>query len=79
MNNKVKAKYNKSYGILTLISVLFPLIGIILGIFYLTKDGKVDKKLGKHLVAISILSMIIWSVASFIFLVMSTPVPSYNY
>ena len=36
-----------------------PAVGIILGIVYLTKEKPVDKKLGEHLIAFSILFGII--------------------
>ena len=63
---KIKASQHESYGTFTLISVLIPFVGIVLGIVYLTKESKLDKKLGEHLLAISVLSsiltVILWSV-----------------
>lgn len=58
---KPKASRHDSYGVFTILAVLLPIIGIILGIVYLAKDSKLDKKLGEHLVALGILSIIIWS------------------
>lgn len=60
--NKIKASQHDSYGMYTLISFLLPLIGIIVGIVFLTKDKKLDKKLGEHCIAFGILSIILWSV-----------------
>lgn len=57
---KVKASSHESYNTLTLISFVFPMVGIILGIVFFAKDTKQDRKLGEHLIAISILFMIIW-------------------
>ena len=60
---KVRANDHESYGTFTLISLVLPIVGFILGIVYLTKDTPVDKKLGEHLIAISILFGIIGFVA----------------
>jgi len=58
-NINVKATDHESYGTYTLLAVLIPLAGFIIGIIMLTKDEKVDRKLGEHLVAVSILMSII--------------------
>src|SRR3990167_7196805 len=55
---EVKASQHDSYGTYSLISFLLPTIGIIVGIVFLTKDKKLDKKLGEHCVVIGILSLI---------------------
>ncbi len=55
-----KAKDHHDYGTITALSVLLPFIGIIVGIVYLTKSQPVDKKLGEHAIALSVLFMIIW-------------------
>ena len=62
------AKDHHSYGTITAVSVLLPIIGLIVGIAYLTKDRPVDKKLGEHAIAVSILFMFIWYwVGAFLF------------
>lgn len=63
----MKASDHESYGVLTVVSIIVPLLGLILGAVFLTKDSKVDRKLGEHLFAISILFMIIWSITWSIF------------
>lgn len=62
-----KASRHSSYGTFTIIAILLPIVGIILGIAYLSKDSQVDKKLGEHILATSILFMIIWPILWFIF------------
>lgn len=62
LNKKVKANSHESYGTYTLISFILPIVGLIVGIVYLTKDKVLEKKLGEHLVAISILFMIFQSI-----------------
>lgn len=69
---KVKAKDHESYGTFTILSIIIPLVGFILGIVYLTKDKKVDKKLGEHLVALSILFGIFWWVLFAMFVPITT-------
>lgn len=56
---EVIAKNHESYGTLTLVAFFIPIVGIIFGIVYLAKDKLIDKKLGEHLIAISILFIII--------------------
>lgn len=58
-STKIKAKQHDSYETFTLISVLLPVVGIILGIVMLTKEQKLDKKLGEHCMALSILFLLI--------------------
>lgn len=57
---KVKAREHPSYWTFTLLGLLLPLIGIIVGIVYLTKDKKLDKKLGEHTIAISVLGFLLY-------------------
>lgn len=56
---KVRAADHESHGTMTLIAVLIPLAGLIVGIAYLTKDRAVDRKLGEHLLSVSILAGIV--------------------
>jgi len=58
---KVKASDHGSYGVLTIIAFLVPLVGLIMGAIYLTKDTKLDHKVGEHLIAVGVLSSIIAS------------------
>lgn len=59
---KVKASDHDVYGVTTIISLLIPLVGVVLGVIYLSKTTKVDLKLGEHLIAIGILSFIIYGI-----------------
>lgn len=58
-NNNIKARQHDSYITMTVICILIPLVGLILGIVYLTKDKVLDKKLGEHMLAFGILMGII--------------------
>ena len=71
-NKKVKASQHESYGTFTILSIIIPIVGFILGIVYLAKDKKVDKKLGEHLVAVSVLFGIFWSVLLTVFVFKSS-------
>jgi len=66
-NKKVKANDHESYGTYSLLSVLLPGVGVILGIVFLAKDKPVDKKLGEHLIAVGVLSFILWGVIYSVF------------
>jgi hypothetical protein len=57
---RVRAKDHPSYGLLTLVAVVIPLIGIILGVVHLAKSAPVDKKIGEHLLAVSLLMIFLW-------------------
>lgn len=59
-NKKITANQHSAYGVVTLLSIFLSGIGLIVGIIYLTKDRVVDKKLGEHAIAFSILFMILW-------------------
>jgi uncharacterized membrane protein YvbJ len=61
-NQKISAGEHESYGTITILSILLPIVGIIIGIVYLTKNDPLDKKLGEHAIAFSILFTIIWFV-----------------
>lgn len=78
---KPKAKDHESYGSYTALAVLFPLIGLILGVVYMSKDDALDKKFGEHLLAVSIFASIAWAIAWYVFVGMQTPAiytaPSY--
>lgn len=67
MEEKINASKHESYGTLSLISFLVPIAGIVLGIAYLIKDEKVDKKLGEHLLVVGIFASFVWTVGWYIF------------
>ncbi len=58
---EVIANQHDSYRQFTTIAVLLPFVGIILGIIYLTKDRLLDKKLGTHLLIVSVISSAVCS------------------
>jgi hypothetical protein len=58
---KLKANNHSSYGLYTVICILIPIVGIILGIVCLTKSDPLEKKLGEHALAFSIVMMILYS------------------
>ncbi len=64
---EINIKNNPSYTSLTILSFILPIIGIILGIVYLTKPDRPAKKFGEHLLAIGILGWIVLSIVFSIF------------
>lgn len=72
---KINASDHDIYGVTTIVSLLIPLAGIILGIVYLSKKTRVDHKLGEHLIAIGILSSIVMTVIWFTCFAPSVIVP----
>ena len=60
---KVQARQHDSYTTMSLIGFIFPLVGFILGIVYLTKEKQVDRKLGEHLLVVAVLAFVFWSIA----------------
>lgn len=64
---EISIKNHPSYSSLTVVSFVLPLIGIILGIVYLTKPDRMTKNFGGHLLAVSILGWIVWTVLFTIF------------
>src|SRR4051812_48071805 len=59
--NRKTARDHESYKRLSVLAIILPLVGLILGIVYLAKDKPADRKLGEHLVAISVIFGIIWA------------------
>lgn len=59
-SNKTKVSKHPDYVTVTIISAILPVVGIILGIIYLTKDNRADKKLGEHTIVCSILFTVLW-------------------
>ena len=68
---KVKASQHQSYWSFTILSILLPVIGLILGVAYLTKSSRLDKKLGEHAIALSVLFMIIWGTVFSVWMMIS--------
>lgn len=58
-NHKIKATSHPSYWTFTILGLLLPIVGIVVGIIYLTKENELDRKLGEHIIAISILGAIL--------------------
>lgn len=58
-NEVLKANKHENYVTYSLIAFVIPIVGIFIGAMYLGKDKPLDKKLGEHLVALSILFMIL--------------------
>lgn len=67
IDDKLKASQHESYGTLSLISILIPLAGIILGIAYLTKEDRLDRKLGEHLLVVGVFSIMIYGVLMYVY------------
>jgi hypothetical protein len=61
-NKNAKAKDHPSYWTFTILAILMPGIGTIIGIVYLCKSLTVDKRVGEHTLVVSILFWIIWTV-----------------
>lgn len=59
-SGKIKAKNHESYNGFTLLAFLVPPAGFMIGILYLAKDSKIDKKLGEHTLSFSVFSIILW-------------------
>lgn len=59
-NQKVTADKHSNYNTVSLVSILLPIVGIIIGIIYLTKQDKIDRKLGEHAIVFSLLGSILW-------------------
>jgi len=56
---KPKASDHESYNIYSLVSFLLPLVGIIMGAIMMTKDNKLDRKLGEHAIVMAIFGLIV--------------------
>ena len=65
-DKKVKAKNHESYTNYTVISLIIPIVGIIMGAIYLTKETPLDKKFGEHLVVTAIMGGILASLIFFV-------------
>lgn len=59
---KPRAQDHPSYKVYTLLAFLLPIVGVILGAAYLSKDNPLDKKLGEHTLTFGVLAAFLWSV-----------------
>lgn len=59
---KLKASDHEDYAKYTILALVIPVVGIIMGIIYATKDDKLEKKLGEHMIAMSLLFGLLWTV-----------------
>ncbi len=57
---KPMAKNHPSYGSASLVSFLLPVIGLLMGVVYLTKSDAVARKLGEHAIVVSLLGSVFW-------------------
>ena len=58
--NKVQAKDHESYTTFTILSLLIPIAGFIIGIVFMTKSEPLDRKVGEHALTMSVLFSILW-------------------
>lgn len=59
---KARASDHESYNTYSLLSFLLPLVGLIMGAVMLTKEDKVDRKLGEHAIVVSIIGSVVWAI-----------------
>lgn len=64
---KVRASDHESYNTYSVLSFIIPLVGLIMGAVMLTKDEKVDKKLGEHAIVVSIFGFMLWGLLWFVY------------
>ena len=62
--NKIRANQHPSYVVFTILALLFPIAGVIVGAVFLTKQDLLDRKVGEHTIAMSglgfILGVFLW-------------------
>lgn len=59
---KPLAREHAQYGQFTVISIIVPLLGLILGVIFLSRKDPLDRKLGEHSLATSLVFGIVWTV-----------------
>lgn len=69
-SSKVSAKSHSSYNTLTIVSFLIWPVGIVLAIIYLTKNTPLERKLGEHIIVVSIFGLIVAALAFYVLLPM---------
>lgn len=57
-----QANHHEQYWLFTVLAIVIPLIGFILGIVYLTHKDVTERKLGEHTLSFSILFGLLWAV-----------------
>lgn len=67
---KPSAAQHESYGTLSVISFLIWPVGLVLGIVYLTKSDAVERKLGEHLIVMSVFGLIVAGLLFYVLLPM---------
>lgn len=67
-NQQLQARNHESYGAFTVLAVLLPPVGIILGIIYLAKSDPLSRKLGEHTIAFAVFAAIIISILWYLFI-----------
>lgn len=60
---KPRAADHDSYGLYSILALILPVVGVILGIIMLTKDDPLDKKLGEHTLVCSVFGFILSGIA----------------
>jgi len=50
----VRLRDHQSYWTMTVLCLLLPIVGILVGAIMMTKDHKIDRKLGEHMIVLSI-------------------------
>lgn len=60
---KARAADHDSYGLYSILALIFPLVGVILAVIMLTKNDPLDKKLGEHTIVCSIFGFILSGIA----------------
>lgn len=55
----IKAKEHPSYTAFTVLGLSLPIIGIIIGIIFLTKNDLSDRKIGEHTIVMSIIGFVL--------------------
>jgi hypothetical protein len=64
---KVSASQHQNYNLLAILAFLFPVIGLIATVIFLTKERPLDKKVGQSLLFISLLGFVVWGSVLYFF------------
>lgn len=62
-NDNIKASDHESHTSMTILAFFIPVVGFVLGIVYLAKSELIDRKLGEHMVVLSILGTLLAGIA----------------
>lgn len=80
-HQRLRARDHESYGMFTVLAILLAPVGLLMGIIYLAKSDPIDRKLGEHLIAFSVLVLIISSILWYVFVPQqytTTTAPTYD-